>query len=74
MTDSWCDLIDGETLNALEALARRLKRSSADIAREAIREYVLDTSEMMASVEVAKDQAESGQVMTLEAWRRSRGR
>jgi predicted transcriptional regulator len=74
MTDGWRALVDEETGKALDALARRLNRNPADIASDAIRECVRDTKEMLAALDVAKGQADSGAVMTLEEWRRSRGR
>ena len=61
--------LDDDTRSALEALSRRMKRSPADIASEAIREVVRDTEAMLSAVEEAKAQADAGNTMTVEEWR-----
>ena len=61
--------LDADTRSALEALSRRMKRTPADIASEAIREVVRDTAALLSTIEDAKAQADAGNTMTVEAWR-----
>ena len=61
--------LDENTRSALEALSRRMKRSPAEIASEAIREVVRDTEAMLSAIESSRAEADAGETMTLEEWR-----